>query len=176
MPSTSPGLSTEPAKKIIQFTSRIRLRRDPAGWTKPSSEHAAPTGRCSLKQGARCPPVTPAPTRGATPTGRYFSAKCHQDQLRVRATWEWSWSNVRKPDTRFPPASRLIARALGAARCFSRARIARSAAAITHGLRGRPGSTSRASGCGAATRAPGVIDTDQVIAIGGYHGAHANLG
>jgi hypothetical protein len=91
-------------------------------------------------------PQVPRTCKRRTPTGRCFSANYNKDKSQGRATWEWSWSNVRKPDTRFPPVSRLITRALGAARCFSRAPVVRSAAPITRGLRGKPGSTSRASG------------------------------
>jgi hypothetical protein len=65
----------------------------------------------------------------------------------------------------------------GAARCFSRAPAARFAAPITPGSRGKPGSIEPASGSGARAQLPGVsVDTDQaVIAMGGHHGANANL-
>ena len=134
---------------------------------------------------ARCvtPPSTPHRQEAHSNRPVLFT-NCHRDQVRVRGTleWEWSWSNVHKPDTRFPPASRLIARALDAVRCSSRARIARSAAAIIHGLRGRPGSTSRAPGVTA--QAPkcnsSVIDRNRCRSggdrDGGDHGADANVG
>src|SRR5204862_4439125 len=75
-------------------------------------------------------------------------------QIQGRSTWVWSWSNARKPDARSPPASRPIARVLGAARCFSGTSVARSATPITPGSHGKPGSTSRAPERGVAARAP----------------------
>ena len=156
-----PGLSTEPAKKIIQFTSRIRLRRDPAGWNKPSNEHAAPTGRCSIKQGARCPPVTPHQQEAHSNRPVLFVKIPSRP---IASEGNMGMVMVKCPQTghAIPTGIKTDRESLGVARCFSRARIARSATATMHGLRGRPGSTSRASGAQRAARAPGVIDTVQV--------------
>jgi hypothetical protein len=104
----------------------------------------SPTARCSIRQGARCPPKYTAPTRGALQPAGTFCIK----MISGEALWVWSWSSVRKPDRRSPLVSRLIVRALRAARCFSRAPAARFAAPITPGLRGKPGSTSQAAGSG----------------------------
>src|ERR1051325_8909156 len=106
--------------------SRTGLRRDPAGWNKPRRAYSPLPANARSNKVRDAPQVT-APTRGALqPAGTLLQDNKYQPQ--GRAKWVWSWSSVRKPDTRFPPASRLIAKALGAARCFSRAPVARSVA------------------------------------------------
>src|SRR5258708_3684335 len=98
-------------------------------------------------------PQATAPTRRAIqPAGLLLQTSNPKEAHRL--TWIWSWSNARKPDGRSPPASRPIARAFGAARCFSDTPVARSATPITPGSHGKPGSTSRALGRGVMARAP----------------------
>src|SRR5260370_40459193 len=121
-------------------------------------------------------PQATAPTRRAIqPAGLLLQTSNPREAHRL--TWIWSWSNAGKPDGRSPPASRPIARAFGAARCFSDTPVARSATPITLGSHGKPGSTSRALGRGVMARAPWPDNPPRslMIAVEGHHGAHANL-
>jgi hypothetical protein len=130
----------------------IRLRRYPAGW-KPHDEQASPSSPTLDQAKVRIAPQVPAHRQEAQSNRPVFFVsnpnlqnQVLKNQVQGRFTWEWSWSNARKPDTRSPPASRPIARAFGAARCFSRAPVVRSATPITPGSPRKPGSTSRAPG------------------------------
>src|ERR1700674_480157 len=69
------------------------------------------TGRCAM-------PPSDRTDKGRNLTGRFLASKSNKNQIQGRLTWVWSWSNARKPDARFPPASRPIARAFGAAGVF----------------------------------------------------------
>src|SRR5712664_2296605 len=148
--STSRRFFTKATKKAaLNSQPGFVQEGDPAGWNKPPPRASDPmldqtTGRSAM------PPKYPHRQEAQSNRPVFLL----QDQIEGRLTWVWSWSNARKPDALFPPASRPIARAFGAARCFSRAPVARSATPITPGSHRKPGSTSRAPRRGVAARAP----------------------
>lgn len=63
----------------MQLGPDIRLSRDPAGWSKPGSEHEPPLADDRSGKVRDAPQVTRTERR--TPTGRYFSERNHQVQL-----------------------------------------------------------------------------------------------